>query len=366
VSFEEYAARIIKKCATQKQGNTCYDKEIPKLSGVLSMEDVFKVTALIQENDTSYTYCHVLGHRLATLETKKDVSRWKEVVGRCPVGVCSNGCVHGAFQERYRSDVLEGEEYEKAKNELKDICEVRDSFNPSGLEQGSCYHALGHLLMYISGADIIKSVASCDEVGLKSDGRDFRGLCYDGAFMQIFQPLEPEDIALVYRIKQTKETARDFCSQFDGEKKTSCFTESWPLFFEEIITPRGLLNFCSNTGSEGFEACMQDILYVLPIQFRFEEAAVRDFCLGLPSIYRGRCFSLFAVRLMEIDYGNIKRAVDFCQSSASYDKEGVCFSELVKNADFIFSPDSEEFKELCSRLPAPWQEECLNGKNKEN
>ena len=251
VSFEEYAERIIKKCAKQGREVGCYDKEIPKLLASLSMEDVFKVTALIQEKDRSYTYCHVLGHKLAGLETKKDPSKWREVVGRCPVGVCSNGCVHGAFQERYRADVLQGEEFEKAKNELKDVCEAREGFNPTGLEQGSCYHALGHLLMYISGADIRKSVASCDEVGLKKDGRDFRGLCYDGAFMQIFQPLEPEDIALVFKVKQTKETVRDFCSQFTSDMKTSCWTESWPLFFEEIITPKGLINFCANINGKG-------------------------------------------------------------------------------------------------------------------
>ncbi|MEK9194987.1 MAG: hypothetical protein AAB975_01310, partial [Patescibacteria group bacterium] len=66
LSFPDYADAVVVTCASSDYRPGCYDKEIPKFMDVLSMEDVFKVTALVQQKDSGYWYCHVLGHNLSS------------------------------------------------------------------------------------------------------------------------------------------------------------------------------------------------------------------------------------------------------------------------------------------------------------
>jgi len=105
-ALEEYASRVIQQCASSKDHPTCYDQVIPKLMQSLSMKDTFKVTALIQQQDSSYWFCHALGHTLSTKEYEKDPSNWQNVVNECPVGMCSNGCIHGAIQAHFSSSTV--------------------------------------------------------------------------------------------------------------------------------------------------------------------------------------------------------------------------------------------------------------------
>ena len=224
-SLAEHAELIIQTCADDAYRPACYDEEIPKLldKGV-SYEDVFAVTALVQEQDEAYWYCHVLGHNVSAKEAAKDVSKWTEVVARAPRGVCSNGAIHGAFQERFRGEEVSESELKELIPEIQSICSsAAGGKDFTGLEQASCYHALGHLTMYITNGDIDRAIETCDVVAYDGD-RSFTGVCYDGAYMQIFQPLDPEDVALVEHIApQTKEEAVALCATFSGQRRNSCF-----------------------------------------------------------------------------------------------------------------------------------------------
>ncbi len=357
LSLEAYADEIIEKCAKDSARQECYNREIPELLETISMEDAFRVTALVQAKDRSFPYCHVLGHELASLETRKEPAAWKEVISRCPTGVCSNGCVHGAFQERFRNEVLVGEEFEEAKIELTNVCEAREGFNPTEIEQGSCYHALGHLLMYITGADIDKAVASCPEVSLKPDGRDFTGLCYDGAFMQIYQPLDTDDQALIRGKEQTPLTAPAFCARFNETSKASCWTESWPLFFDKVTSPEGVLEFCSYLEGKDREDCLIDIFYIIPGQVNFNEESIIDYCEGLPQDYRDKCFAQFVSRLLEIDSRNVNPAVAFCAKLKNEDQQN-CFASLADFGGAVFGPSSVKLGELCESLPEDLKQRC--------
>lgn len=343
------AGAIVRACARQQYKPGCYDREIPKLMKRMSMEEVFGVTKTIQSQDSSYAYCHVLGHALSSAETKKDPAKWKDVVARCPSGVCSNGCVHGAFQERFRTDVLSDDAIEQIKPDLATACEPRDNWNPTGMEQATCYHALGHLLMYITGADVRRSTNLCDAFTSR-----FRQVCYDGAFMQIFQPLEPEDIALVKGKQPTRQTVNQFCAQYSGERKASCVGESWPLFFQELTqNPQFVETFCSNLEGDLAKRCYNGIFYILVVQFRFDLNTMRSYCEKLSNELSSRCFANTASRLIETDWGNIATAVDWCA------EKKVCLDELVSYASYNFHTGSDEFFALCKLLPNPWRETCL-------
>lgn len=357
-----HAQRAVTQCADESYRPACYDEVIPALMDRgLSMEDAFKVTQYVQREDSTYWYCHVLGHRLSERETAKDPKRWVNVISRCPSGVCSNGCIHGAFQERFRKSELTGEEAHALIPELQNVCENTASKTFTGLEQGSCYHALGHLTMYMTGADIPHALTMCEQIALKSDGRDFRRLCYDGLFMQIYQPLEPEDFALVANIApKTQSTAQAFCSRYSGEIRSSCRSESWPLFDKEIHTPEGLVAFCEQEeNKDNRRMCYSGLIYVLTPGFNFDASAVTNFCAALPERVQGLCFGNAASRTVETDYTLAPQAVAICEGAGSARLR--CFDELLFYSGYNFLKSSPEQQAFCETLPSSWKERCLAG-----
>lgn len=358
-SLTEYADKVLALCHASSYRQGCYDKEIPKLMDVISMEDAFKVTEIVQDKDASYSYCHVLGHELSAREVKKDPDKWKDVIARCPSGVCSNGCIHGGMQERFRSESLTDAQIEKIIPDIEMICEEKPIWHPTGLEQNSCYHALGHLTMYLTNADIDKSVAICDRIAVKPDGRNLAFLCYDGAYMQLFQPLEPEDIALIKGKEVTHATVDGFCNRFHGEKNASCWSESWPLFNEEIKQADGMIALCSHIEDGYQQRCFNSMFYGVPIKIGFDTQKIAAFCEQVPTGYVGTCFANAADRLIETDYRNIQKSTALCGAAKEQTAGAACYDQLVRISTFHFHPDSAEFRLLCNSLPGAWQEACL-------
>ncbi|HYE22299.1 MAG TPA: hypothetical protein VD998_01775 [Verrucomicrobiae bacterium] len=363
LSYNEFADQVMEKCKDANYRPACYDEEIPKLTNRITMEEAFEVTKIIQTSDQSYPYCHVLGHELSAQEVRKNPDDWKQVVTRCPSGVCSNGCIHGGFQERFRAEYLTPEQVEELKPELASICERRPDWNPTGLEQGSCYHALGHLTMYLTQADINQSVRLCNEVAKKADGRDFSQLCYDGAFMQIFQPLEAEDFTLIEGKEIGLSQVLDFCRTFETEARSSCWSESWPLVRSQVLKPQGLVQHCSNkaVGLRQVDAdrCFSSLVYVVTSQMEFKIPELKEYCADLPQAIAGVCFSNVASRLIETDYRNISKSVDVC-SSADNESQDKCFNELLIYSNYNFHSNSPEFQQLCNALPGEWKNRCVS------
>lgn len=356
--LHEYADIVLAKCRGESYRPGCYDKEVPKLMDFISMEDAFRVTSLIQDRDNGYRYCHVLGHELSAREVQKDPEKWKEVVTRCPSGVCSNGCIHGGFQERFRAETFTPAQIEAVKPDLTTLCEQRNGWQPTGLEQASCYHAIGHLSMYLTNAEIRQSTAICDEVSKKPDGRDYSHLCYDGAFMQIFQPLEPEDFALVKGKEVTRDMFQDFCNSFTGIARESCWTEAWPLFIEELRRPGGIVAHCAGASDRGRDRCYSSLIYVLTAQMGLDVGRTKDFCGGMPAERQGICFSNAASRFVEIDYRFTPEAVAVCGSASAEADRDRCYKELAFYSTYNFRRGSPQAQALCAAMPEPWRTEC--------
>jgi len=358
--LEQYADEVLKKCADKSYKPTCYEKEIPNLMDSISMEDAFNVTKIVQDKDPSYTYCHVLAHNLSAKEVDKNPNGWKDAVIRCPSGMCSNGCIHGGFQERFRAETFTPEQVQQVLPDLVGLCEPRGGWKPTGLEQASCYHALGHLTMYITNADINQSIDLCGKIALKKDGHDYIRMCYDGSFMQIFQPLEPEDFALVAGKEVKKDQLLSFCKKFPSIERSSCWTEGWPLYRPELQQPQGLVAYCLQAEASERNRCYDVLIYVITAQFNLDEQKITPYCSGLPEERRGVCFANAASRMIETDYRNAGKSVSLCTTAAPYDKNEACFHELLKFSRYNFHEDSAEFFKLCNDMPAVWKDKCLN------
>ena len=362
-NYQAEAKRIVALCAEESHKPKCYDEVIPKvMDNGFTMEEAFEITSLVQDIDPSYQYCHVLGHELSARETAKDPSKWKDVVARSPLGICSNGGIHGAFQERFRVESFAGQSVDEIVPEIEGVCEPREGWAPTRMGQATCTHALGHLTMYITGGEIDPALELCDRL-LDPDPRSsLRQLCYDGAFMQIYQPLEPEDFALIAGKEiKTQDESEIFCENFSGATKGSCISESWPLYRGLFSNPATINEVCSRADFDEwqYERCMNGVFYVAMAQSNLSVDWARDFCSEVDEALRGPCYGNSASRLIEVDDRNIEKALELCGDAVDETSKNACFDELLKYSAYTFSAGSPPFFQLCEGLPEPWSAKCL-------
>lgn len=363
VTMLDYSKRIIHACQMSSSREACYNQSIPQLMDIISMEEAFEVTREVQKHDSTYIYCHVLGHNVSSRETKKNPSKWMDVIARCPTTVCNNGCLHGAMMERFKSESLNDLQIESIIPDIANACEPRGQWHPREVERSMCYHGLGHLLMYITRADLNKSSALCERVGLKQDGRTYVQTCTQGVFMQMFQPLEAEDIALIADKTPKKEQVDQFCDSFSGERHVACHNESWPLFRSDIEHPEGTVAFCSfSTNRIDQSKCYGTAMSYLTVLFAIDQkniSKLEHFCINLPQDRIGECFGFAAARLVQIDPSLISMALDMCSRITALENQSTCLHSLAEFGIKSFLPESNELETYCRQLPHQWQEMCM-------
>lgn len=382
--LEEYAKQVVDKCSSGPVANrrACYEKEVPKLMDFISMEEAFEVVALIQKQDSEYLWCHNMGHEISEKENLKDPSAWRQVAQRCPVGVCSNGCIHGAIQEHFRSEALNSVQLEEVIPDLETLCEKEEFIE---LERASCYHEIGHISAYLTGAGISRAAEVCQRVATTPDGLDYTRTCLEGIFMQVFEPRDPEDFALVYDLIPRKdalrqcnnlsgeamgacweekgwgEDFRSFCNQFEGETKLACFRESWVVQDKEKLKRgEGLDDFCSYTKDEEEKRqCYNKLYYALMSLFDFNEEKMKMLCSSLSPDKKGQCFANTASRMIEADKNLYQRATAICDFALANGGGDECYKELLYYSTFALKEGSSDFLRLCNALVDPWRKECL-------
>ncbi|MCE9541472.1 hypothetical protein K8R03_02835 [Candidatus Kaiserbacteria bacterium] len=362
-SDAKIAADIVTACAKEKGSSRdlCYEKSVPALMDKgLSMERAYAVTAIVQELDPTYHYCHVLAHLISAKETAKDPSKWKDIIARVPAGMCGNGALHGAFQERFRSTSLPNASVEEVRNLIAGACDPREGWSPTLIERSSCMHGMGHLLVYITDANISKSIALCEVLGKgKAPVADFVETCEEGVFMQIYQPLEPEDIGLVAKLTSASKDRVKFCSQYPGLAFETCIKESWPVEKEHIMTPEGFDAVCAPLkGKDGYDNCVRGLVFVVMGMKEYDAKSMLSLCSQLPDpSVRDICVSRTAVRFVETDWKNVPQAIAVCSDSPP--SADACWKELSGYAEQGMKPDSPQTKALCGGMPEKWRSTCL-------
>ena len=364
VSLNESALNVLTNCKDAPHRPTCYEKEVPKLLSSISMEAAFDVVREIQQLDPSYRFCHVLAHELGGLEVAKDPAQWFNTIPRCPSdGLCSNGCVHGAAVERFSTEVLSDAEIEIVIPDLSIACEAREGYNPTPLDQAMCYHGIGHMGVHITKARVEKSLEICDRVAEKGGEKSLKRLCDEGVFMQLFQPLEPEDYALVDQlpVTPTRENLSSFCDQNGrtSEERGACWREGWPFYREDIKTAEGIVSFCATSENDTeLDHCYSTVLSIVGRTSLNGTETAQNLCANLPEQWQGKCFSIAAGAILEEDRSRGADAVTFCSNAPSESNQIACYDRLVAVATFIFHPTDTKLRQLCAALPAPWRGQC--------
>lgn len=363
------AMRIEYVCARAVLPNLCYDKEIPKLMDAgLTMEQAFSVTRALVARVPSYAYCHVLAHALGTKETAKDPDRWIEVSGRCPTDICAYGCFHGVVEGRFASTTLPKPEIPQLLPNLLAVCRTGADGAYTRLTQDICTHGVGHLMMFAVGGAIRDALDACDALAdeaTKTDSRNqVRKFCYEGAFMQVYQSLTPEEQVLVRDYAPTTPTqAATFCAEFTGEREAACHRESWPLSVETLTTAKGIQAFCETTDDKWFlQQCYNMVFHTITSRLTYDAERIASLCREFPYIRMAQCFAHTASTYIYTDTRLYPEALSLCKVADEAGAGGRCYSELMFFSTYAYPKDSNAFTAFCNAFPVTWRSACLSGK----
>lgn len=352
---------ILARCMKEDDHQKCYERDVPKLLGTMSLPQVFEVVRGIRAGDSSYQFCHVLAHKLGQAVVEADPSKWLSAIPFNPSdGLCSNGFIHGVVIGRFRNTSLTDAQLDAATPDFKKACEPHDDWHPSSLDQAICYHGMGHLFDYITDANLKKSLSLCTAVTNGPTGQ-FTEVCKGGVFMQIYQPLEPEDFELVKKlpVQPTASNYRKFCAAYksDSIAEGACLHEAWPLFRESIFSGH-VKEFCSNQpDSHAIEMCYETASSIVGRLMLEHQDKIIAACQAFPQDGRAICFRATAGAVVEEDRNDYSRALDICSHAG--DASHACLEGLAGRARFMFG-DTPIRKKFCDALPESLRGECMH------
>lgn len=363
-TITEYATDMVTLCKDDPYRPTCYEEEVPKLVEFIPTDKIFEVVRAIRKQDPEYLYCHVLAHELGRYEVSLDPDNWLDVIAKGPTdGLCSNGFAHGAIVTRFNDEDLTPTQFTEAQKSLAIACEERAGFTPTDLTKAICYHGIGHVLIHMTLAKVDESLKACEVIAQKSDGRDYRQVCTEGVYMQLFQPLEPEDYALVdmLPLKPSKETLATFCTsnaQTDAQYG-ACWREGWPFFGEDIYSSGGVTEYCSVlSASQDRDACYISAFTINGRHNLGNPEKMAATCNGLSEVHKGTCFARGANAFPEESPELIQNAINMCSRANSEGAQNECYGFLASVAAFNFHKGSPAYEELCSSLPPASEKVC--------
>lgn len=362
-TIQKKANDIITMCTNEGGDHSvCYEREVPKLYPKLSVSEIFDVIRFIRSKDSSYQFCHVLSHLIGEKVVAEDPNKWVDAVSLNPKdGYCSNGFIHGVIGGRFRAEVLDNTQLEALIPDFKRACEPHAGWEPSTLDKAICYHGMGHLYDFITDANLNKALDLCERTTTES----YRRVCREGVFMQIYQPLEPDDYLMISRmkVKPATTTVRSFCSIFSSspEYEGACLRESWPFFRTSIIDGTGAKSFCSGQpNSTEKENCYQSISSIVGRMSLNNPTKVALACGNFPDEGKDICYGTSAQAVLEENRSDSEKAISLCNLAPEKNKT-TCLITLIDHASFIFGGDVMRYNKFCSLLPMELGQRCKQG-----
>jgi len=355
----QYAKAAVTQCASESDHAACYESVIPALYPKLSVAQLFEVVREVRREDTSYQFCHVLAHKIGERVVAEDPSKWVDAIPLNPAdGICSNGFVHGVVGGRFRAEVLSTSSITQLLPDFKRACEPRTGYAPSDLDRSICYHGMGHLFDFITNADIPVALGLCT----KTTPEDYRRMCIEGVFMQINQPLEPDDFELIKQmaVKPTEDTVRSYCATFkDPLYVGACLRESWPYFTAGIKNGTEVAEFCSGQPDAlRTTNCYESMSSIVGRMTLSDIHQADAACKNFPAKWRQMCYNYSAEAVLEEDRNDASKAIALC-GLAGGDMTTQCQQLLVDHSRFLFGQNTAQRDAFCAALPQDLRAACM-------
>jgi hypothetical protein len=356
------AHSLVATCSKEsgRDHQRCYEDEVPKLVKDQSLAEIFEIIRLIRHEDTSYQFCHELAHRLGEQAVAEDPDAWLNLIPENPDdGLCSNGFVHGIIAGRFRTDVLDDKTLKGLIPDFARACEARDNWTPTDLDRNICYHGMGHLFVMITTANLPRALEICSETTTKHP--EFERLCVEGVFMQIYQPLEPEDYALIEElpVKLSRDTVPAYCASFKNpEYVGACLRESLALSWEKIFDGLWVSQFCAvQPNKEESKRCFESAFSLLGRMSLAKPEQALKTCRESSEDQKDMCYSYAARTILEEDRTAADRAANFCAEVPEGNRTA-CYDFLSYTARSILGTRTDRIQKLCNAMPETSKTTC--------
>jgi hypothetical protein len=181
--------------------------------------------------------------------------------------------------------------------------------------------------------------------------------------MQLFQPLEPEDYALVDMLPfvPTKQNLKKFCTE-NSQNDTqygACWREAWPLFGDDIYNEGGIDAYCGVlSDTQDKNLCYITAFTINGRHNLGDRKKMASICNSLNDENKGSCFARGANAFGEEDPNLVDEGVAMCGNANTKAAQNECYSFLAGVASFNFHPDSPAFEALCTALPQEFKRQC--------
>lgn len=353
------ARAIVDEC--KKEGGdpaNCYERRVPELYPELSVPELFDIVRGLRLADPSYQFCHVLAHKIGERLVAENPDGWARYLALNPAdSLCSNGFIHGVVGGRFRSDVLDERTIESLIPDFSSACEPKEGWTPSDFDRATCYHGMGHLYDFITDADLSRAVTLCERTAPEPEQR----VCTQGVFMQIYQPLEPDDFELIKRmqVRPSTTTTRAFCARYDDPMSVgSCRSESWPYFRDGILEGSGAQSFCADYPNATEEDYCWGTISAIVGRMSLDdvEKAVRA-CTNFPVQRQDECFNGASQAVLEENRTDAQKAVAVCRRAPA-GLQDPCLSTLLSHARFLFGNNRDQFDSFCTALGPSYADSC--------
>lgn len=189
-----------------------------KLLSLLDPKDpnsVTKVVRVIQSDEALSLNCHDIGHdighkayELYGFTLAMNFTESKQRADTSVQDICAGGYVHGILEEA----ALRTPHFEDAPGSLcVDIPAKR---------KDSCFHGVGHALMFVYDRNVEKSLISCRLIGSVS----YTSRCFEGVFMELFWG--EQEATTEKELGFSFENPLTLCQIIGDDAKPACFIYS--------------------------------------------------------------------------------------------------------------------------------------------
>lgn len=307
---------IKKECQALANKETCYAKAFENLGKATDRDHAFEVLRTLQQTDPEARGCHFIAHAISTAETRKDISKWRELMNTAPPD-CSYGAAHGAL-EVYASTFPDGK---LPKSEIPNLCNNPDPNN--------CTHILGHLLLVMNENNIPESLKDCQSLPHDKLGK-FE--CLTGVFMERITAFNLETHGLA------------------GKEALN-----WPARVPELE------KLCREQGGVYSVACWKEIVHAVLVKVRNNPQALVDFCETAPGKEETRECIDHALGIMAAGYNfQLDRMSPICDTAVkAADFKNRCYATLVSSTLSTIPTEIPAAKRFCGSIDESYQKSCF-------
>ena len=355
--IQKEAQKIIYACQTTQSKESCYSEEFKKLTEKTDLVFAQKTLSAVQDIDPKFTLgCHLIAHFISIAETKKDPSKWKELLQKTDSNSCTGGYVHGILEAHMSSNP----DYEISATQIPVICSFLPDANAGG--DINCSHNLGHILLAQEQDNIGKSVEICNDV---QDAK-MKYECLSGIFMERMTRLNLEAHGLSQRIPwDAKNTAEmeQICREYTDVAGLTCWREISHMFaILHNSEPQGVFDACYRAPTQEYaKDCYFHATSIMAVSYDFRSENLNKVCSFYntdPASYN-KCTAFLVGGMLMSSAKFADQVIGYCASALEEQRDD-CFGIMGNVLHGAVKEDGKK-EAICENVPVIYRDRCMFG-----